>query len=1052
MMDTIFCNVEADIDDYLIMKFPKDFDFDSMLKRVCNDAGVSVVDLDENMKGVSPSKNYRLKGFWINMEKAYNHLVTSLSLYGSRLSSENPIETSSFIEASGVLKTTQGKIKHSKPKKSTKRTRKIKNKDVEDLEDGLEPADSCDIITDAVSSEIKHIDSRGLKSLDAVNRHEDVKDFENGEVGKDDSAYLEAATKHVEDAENDAGDCNRRHSKRRVSARKRKYTPPYDIKEEKTEDSDASSHRKRGRPKQHGEAAVKEFPCSECSFVTNKRSKLNTHRVKNHEVAPITCDLCPKVFLSKTYMLRHRASHTEPQHCCDVCGKMYKVKKAMLEHRKTHDVAYEKPKVTCEQCSKTFCNRYILECHIKDVHLGQKKSYLCATCGKSFTTRHSLTEHTNAHTGVKPHVCEICGKSFSYESALRDHRFTHEESKHFWCKHCQKGFSQRSGLKMHMRIHRQQKMFVCTECGRGFTQKQALQRHERVHKGEKPFVCKHCGRLFTDASIIRRHLILVHKINKDAKAWREDIVCTVKPQNEYLVQKIGVEDDENEAERAKNELFVKAVGGAQTCIISNKGPSRAFCRTYPRRVALLDEQGNVIAPPETSQQSLASKLKQVNEVKPKENGNVSISVQSNQIIMTSEVNNSDLRVGSHVLSHKYVEPTQWEPITQHLVPRDNNDDHNNDNATANSHINHIEHTIFDKSVHHSQEPLHDNFHKLVKYEMPPGVVTIQGGGVVVGLGDAGIPQSNTIDPTRATLVPSSSFLQQQQQHHSQKHQTQVGEILPSSSPLSFTIPSTQSMISQASFDSLTQQSSHASNMLTPSHIQYFEGRSTEGKNIPTWPSMLYYSQLASQFGMSINTEYPYGSGIVTSSSSPLTGIQICGQPSPPLHQGTSSAATTFILQAQSLPDLEQIVGMKGSQDNQHVTALHLDGCEDHQQSEPHASELAISLQQTDTTVNNHERHLGTVPVADELILLQQNLQHEQHHNQQQQQQGAASTILISQRSSRHQQHQLQEVDLVEQLTGAQNIPADQHSILVRALDSVSGHDSPNLHVSTGEGS
>ena len=58
-MATIFCNVEADIDDDLIKKFPEDFDFDSMMKKICEDAGVSVV--HDKMTGVDALGNYRLK-------------------------------------------------------------------------------------------------------------------------------------------------------------------------------------------------------------------------------------------------------------------------------------------------------------------------------------------------------------------------------------------------------------------------------------------------------------------------------------------------------------------------------------------------------------------------------------------------------------------------------------------------------------------------------------------------------------------------------------------------------------------------------------------------------------------------------------------------------------------------------------------------------------------------------------------------------------------------------------------------------------------------------
>ena len=43
-----------------------------------------------------------------------------------------------------------------------------------------------------------------------------------------------------------------------------------------------------------------------------------------------------------------------------------------------------------------------------------------------------------------------------------------------------------------------------------------------------------------------RHLILVHKISKSAKEWREDIICTAKSENENHVQKLGEEEVEEE--------------------------------------------------------------------------------------------------------------------------------------------------------------------------------------------------------------------------------------------------------------------------------------------------------------------------------------------------------------------------------------------------------------------------------------------------------------------------------------------------------------------------
>ncbi|XP_076446179.1 uncharacterized protein LOC143283751 isoform X2 [Babylonia areolata] len=296
------------------------------------------------------------------------------------------------------------------------------------------------------------------------------------------------------------------------------------------------------------------FSCSSCTFVTLSKSKLMSHVQRQHKGNQFGCDLCGKTFCNKTSLIRHHASHSGPQHCCDVCGKMFKVQKAMINHRKTHEEGYTKPVFSCKLCEKTFSSQYLVDCHVRSFHLGQRKNYLCSFCGKKFTTKHSLQEHGNAHTGIKPHICEICGKGFSYDSALRDHKFIHGDVKQFSCEVCNKSFCQRSAVKMHMRIHKDIKQFQCPECGREFTQKQALQRHERVHKGVKPFMCRLCSQSFSDASIIRRHLILVHKIHKDAKTWREDIISTVQPDLEYHVSKMGVREPDPQPDKAgKNE-------------------------------------------------------------------------------------------------------------------------------------------------------------------------------------------------------------------------------------------------------------------------------------------------------------------------------------------------------------------------------------------------------------------------------------------------------------------------------------------------------------------
>ncbi|CAL1541248.1 unnamed protein product, partial [Lymnaea stagnalis] len=677
------------------------------------------------------------------MEKAYKHLVTTLALYGTRIPDAITEQVSSHVDGSGYNHESAGEPegvnedesdkdyqphvrnilqdifrdtkRQRRPRKSQRQSRKVIGEWAGisfDEDDDLEESESKPAVEPATDDSIE----KGNEDDD-----DDDDDEEDGDT------TIEGENEINGDG-NDPESREEEEVKPQKRGRPRKNSSPFHLTNKQqtikkrgpykkrlvvvpissVKPGEVPVVRRRGRPKMYNDEGKSDFPCSDCSFVAKKRAKLRSHRLRMHLASPTKCDLCNKVFPNKRYMLRHRASHVAPQHCCDVCGKMYKIRKAMLEHRKTHDTNFKKTKVKCEMCPKSFCNRYILECHIRDIHMGQKKSYLCSTCGKSFTTKHSLAEHTNAHTGVKPHVCEHCGKSFSYESALRDHRYTHVDAKHFWCHHCQKGFSQRSGLKMHMRIHRQHKMFICTECGRGFTQKQALQRHERVHKGEKPFVCKHCGRFFTDASIIRRHLILVHKIHKDANHWREDIVCTVKAQNEYQVQKVGEENSISDVEKEKDELL-KAVGTQPRSNL--KGPSRAFSRTYPRRVALLDEEGNVIAPPELPPRASIQRSKS-SESGSSTGPSKSLGTNANNttLILATE-NSSDLDSSSQVLAQRYVEGTQWDALTGQLG-----------RGTS----THIEHMILDDTAQHEiQRGIEhvQGLHKIIKYEnLQPGIV------------------------------------------------------------------------------------------------------------------------------------------------------------------------------------------------------------------------------------------------------------------------------------------------------------------------------------------
>lgn len=269
------------------------------------------------------------------------------------------------------------------------------------------------------------------------------------------------------------------------------------------------------------------YECVECNYSTNKRGNLREHWQRNHDGKKYSCTECGKTFGIKKDLTRHVKRHFEADHCCSFCGKFYKTKRSWQEHQQIHQAGYEKPEFACDKCDKKFSTKYVLSYHIQSEHMGMKKSFLCMTCGKSFTQKGTYLQHANIHLGIKPYICDVCGVSFRYEKSLKEHKYLHEDIRRFVCSVCDKRFTQSSALAIHLKVHKEYKDYLCQTCGKGFTQRQALTRHERIHNGEKPFSCRLCGRCFNDASIIRRHMILLHK--KDPKRWRDDVISKSTP-------------------------------------------------------------------------------------------------------------------------------------------------------------------------------------------------------------------------------------------------------------------------------------------------------------------------------------------------------------------------------------------------------------------------------------------------------------------------------------------------------------------------------------------
>ena len=205
--------------------------------------------------------------------------------------------------------------------------------------------------------------------------------------------------------------------------------------------------------------------CPICGETTCTNAELQVHILSNHDDGSLICPLCveEKVFKSKQSMRQHiRAVHFRNfmQYKCDVCELHFTEKRTLEEH--INCMHEKKNKFPCDICVKVFLSKSRMRRH-RLIH-GDFR-YFCPVCKKGFHVRDSMNKHNDlVHSNpeqMKKYLCNICSKSFTVKGNLKQHLLgVHMKRFNFNCSICSRGYQRQKTLDEHILKHKKISPFL----------------------------------------------------------------------------------------------------------------------------------------------------------------------------------------------------------------------------------------------------------------------------------------------------------------------------------------------------------------------------------------------------------------------------------------------------------------------------------------------------------------------------------------------------------------------------------------------------------------
>ncbi|KAH8370336.1 hypothetical protein KR093_003089 [Drosophila rubida] len=255
-----------------------------------------------------------------------------------------------------------------------------------------------------------------------------------------------------------------------------------------------------------------------------KRGVLVDHLRRHQNPDLFKCHICQRVMGHRRSLELHMRMHEIKQrgrlYQCEQCSKKFYSSVVCERHKLTH-IPKEQWLVNCTNCKKTFPNEYLMQQHVKLVHL-RKFDKICDVCGKSIRGREALVRHMEEHTGVPQKVikCNLCESTLTTKYGLARHikmMHTAENLQPIQCEYCLKVSPSLQAHQHHIKYtHNTARSHQCPMCEKAFKRPNELREHMTTHTGEVLYTCPHCPKTFNSNANMHAHRKKMH-----FKEWQE---------------------------------------------------------------------------------------------------------------------------------------------------------------------------------------------------------------------------------------------------------------------------------------------------------------------------------------------------------------------------------------------------------------------------------------------------------------------------------------------------------------------------------------------------